>query len=341
MKLSKNARILLDRYLLGVRRALPAKKSSDIAAEFESTLLDRLDERYPAMAEVNEEQLKEMLQEMGSPNKVAASYGPQRSLIGTRFFPAYLLVLRIVVPVVLGALTLALAVGFIAGSITPDWKAILEYIASLFNGAFMAAAWVTLIFAIIERASEDKRIDELEEFEKFNPKDLPELTDTEKKPDVFGTLFEIVMSMVGLAFFTYLLSTDGSFPVYINPAEKLGQVRIFTDSFLRFVPAMMAVAGIEIARNVIFLSQGRKGRLTNSLQYLIHVAHIVISVLLLGSFPLISVDWLQGFAETASWDFPQIVKGIHTFIRWGLYLSILGSVVEMIKQAGKQLRATI
>ena len=49
MKLNNNARVLLDRYLLGVRRALTGKKRDDIAAEIESSLMDRLEERSSAI----------------------------------------------------------------------------------------------------------------------------------------------------------------------------------------------------------------------------------------------------------------------------------------------------
>jgi hypothetical protein len=338
MKLTSNAQILLDRYLLGVRRALPARKSGDIAAEFESTLLDRLDERYPNSGEVTEDQLKDLLQEMGSPYKVAASYSPQRSLIGPRFYHPYLLVLRIVVPVVIGAVALGQGVGLIAGGVVPGWSVIAQFISSLVNGAFMAAAWVTLTFAVFERTSEGKDLVELADFEKFNPKDLPELAEKGKKPGVVGTLFEIVMAVLGLAFLTYLLYTHGSFPFYVNPSQKLGEVQIFTASYLRYIPFMMVVAVIEIARNVIVLTRSRQGILVDSLQYFIFIAHIIIAVLLLRAFPLVTVDWLKGFAETASWDFTLIQQGVHTFIRWALILSIFGSVVEIVKQLIKQLR---
>ena len=84
MKLNNSARVLLDRYLLGVRRALTGKKREDIAAEIESSLLDRLEERFLGDQEISEAQVKEVLQEMGSPRKLASSFEPQRSLIGPR-----------------------------------------------------------------------------------------------------------------------------------------------------------------------------------------------------------------------------------------------------------------
>jgi len=126
MKLNNSARVLLDRYLLGVRRALTGKKREDIAAEIESSLLDRLEERFSGDQEISEAQVKEVLQEMGSPRKLASSFEPQRSLIGPRLLPAYLLVLRIVVPVVVGALTLSIIIESLTGGLDSSAIPILE-----------------------------------------------------------------------------------------------------------------------------------------------------------------------------------------------------------------------
>src|SRR4030042_7087258 len=136
MKMKKSARELLDRYMLGGRRALTGKKREDIAAEIESSLLDRLEERSSGDQEITETQVKEVLQEMGSPRKLAASFGPQPSLIGPRLFPGYLLVLRIVVPVVVGALILSIIIKTLIGEADSAACPALEYLGTLWNGAF-------------------------------------------------------------------------------------------------------------------------------------------------------------------------------------------------------------
>jgi hypothetical protein len=337
MNMNRNARELLDRYLLGVRRALPGKKRKDIVAELESTLLDRLDERFSSSNEISESQLKEVLEEMGSPRKVAASYGSQLGLIGPQLFPTYLLVLRIVVPVVVGALTLSFFISAVTGAVITGWS-VLEYFGSLWNGAFMAAAWVTLVFAIIERIEDGKEVKELEDLNKFNPDDLPTLDESEKQPYIPGILFEIVMEMLGFAFFIYILSTNGSFPVYINPLEKVGQVRIFTDNYLRFVPGMMAITGLEVIRSTMLLVQGRRNLLTGGMKFLTEIGHIFISALLLGAFPIITVDFMKPFADLTSWNLVQIQEGVNIGLKWILILSIVGSGVGMIKQLIRFLR---
>ena len=74
MKLSKPASELLERYMLGVRRALSGDKRDDIAREIESSILDRLEERFPQAAEISEQDLKSVLEELGSPYKLAGEF---------------------------------------------------------------------------------------------------------------------------------------------------------------------------------------------------------------------------------------------------------------------------
>jgi hypothetical protein len=57
MKLNNAAQTLLDRYLLGVRRALIVKNRADITAEIRSFLLDNLEGSYPKTKELSEYQV--------------------------------------------------------------------------------------------------------------------------------------------------------------------------------------------------------------------------------------------------------------------------------------------
>jgi hypothetical protein len=317
--------------MLGVRRALSGAQRDDIAREIESSILDRVEERYPQMEEISEKELKAVLEELGSPFKLAGQFSPQRYLIGPQFFHIYTFVLRIVVPVVVGALLLSLVIGALTGNRAEAGFPFWEYLGSLWNGAFMAAAFVTLVFAIMERVNTGKEIDELKELEQFKVEDLPELSDLKKQPSRAENIIEIVFGVLGLAFFTYLLNNNGQFPIYVNPAEKIGQVSVFTENFLRFVPAMMALAGIDIARNATLLAQDRHSSLTNWWQIMSQIGHVILSGLLLSAFPLLSLDWMKDFALTSGWNFAQIENGANLGLKVILVLAIIGSVVEIIK----------
>ncbi len=175
---------------------------------------------------------------------MAASYGPQRSLIG--LLPAYLLVLRIVVLVVVGTLMLSIIIKTLIGEADSAAFPALEYLGVLWNGAFSVAAFVTLTFAIIERVNEEKEIAELAEFDKFVADELPELGESDKQQSIVETVLEVVFGVIGLAFFTYIPNNNGLFPIKFSSMEKVALIPVFTGSFLRFMPFIMAITGLRL-----------------------------------------------------------------------------------------------
>ncbi len=338
MKLSNKAQVVLERYLLGVKRNLPVKKGKDITEEVRSYLLDSLEEQYPKTAQISEKQLLNVLEKHGSPRKLAAQYSPRQYLIGPRFFSVYLLVLKIVVPVVVGALTLALVIGALAGNPIGGKFPALEYLSTLWNGAFMSAAFVTLVFAIMERVNEGKDLEELAELDKFDAKDLPELAETESRFSAAGSIFEIVLGVLGLAFFTYIIRTGGMIPFVSSMGEAVQQARVFLDGFMRFVPAMMVFTGLGIARNATLLAQGRRTSLTNWWEVVTEAASGVVTVLMLAAFPLVTTGGFQKFFTAAEWDFARIDAGVNLGLRIILILGLIGSVVDIMRATIREVR---
>jgi len=339
MKLNKSASEILERYMLGVRRALASNKREDIAKEIESSILDTLEERYSKTGEITETELKVVLHEMGSPHKLAAQFSPQRYLISPRFFYAYTLVLRIVVPVVLGALLLSIIIGTLTGETTNTGFPFWEYLGTLWNGAFMAAAFVTLVFAIMERVNAEKDIEELKEFEQFKLENLPELAAEDKNPSLPENIFEIIFGVIGLAFFTYIINSGGCLPIFWN-RESQHSILIFTESFMRFVPIMMALSGLEIARSATLAAQARHSSVTNWWHIFTQVASMVLTGFLLGSFPLITLEGFSSQPFTAGWDIARIDNGVHLGLKIIMILSLIGSGVEIIRRLFREVSNT-
>jgi hypothetical protein len=332
MKLSNEAQVLLERYLLGVKRNLPGKKGKDITEEVRSYLLDSLEEQYPKAAQVSEKQLLNVLEKHGSPRKLAAQYSPRQYLIGPRFFSVYLLVLKIVVPVVVGALTLALVIGALAGNQLSGKFPALEYLSTLWNGAFMSAAFVTLVFAIMERLNTDRKVEELEEMDKFDVNNLPQLSDTKKQPSKGETIFEMVAGVVGLAFFTYILNSGGTLPIVSSLGSTVKQIPVFTAGFMRFVPVLMVLTGLGIARGATLLVQGRRTSLTTWWQVADEVARFVVTVFMLGAFPLLTVKELLALPFGSIWDLSRVDASANL----GLFIILIvglvgGSLVTIIR----------
>ena len=337
MKLNKSARELIDRYLLGVRKELTGKQREDITAEIESYILDLLDERYPKTKEITEAQIKEILQEMGAPRKVAAQYSPQRFLIGPRIFPAYFLLLKIVIAAVTGALTLSTIINSVINETSNVWLAVLEYLGTIWSGALSAAGAVTLVFAIIERVSDGKEIKELNEFQDFNLPDLPELPVEEKKPGKIGLSIEIALSIIGIAFFTYVNNTGGYVPYFINPQTEMQHVLVLTDNFMMFIPLILALAGLDLTRNIMLLVQGYHSALTSWWQICTQSAQVVMITFMLKSLPLITLDAFRNIGA-ADFDFAHIGSLANTGIAIGMAVGMVGTIIEIIRKVIREIR---
>ena len=338
MKLNRSARELLDRYLLGVKRELTGKQREDIAAEIESYLLDLLEERFPKTKEITEAQIKEILQEMGAPRKVAAQYSPQRYLIGPRLFPAYFLVLKIVIAAVIGALTLSFIINSVIGEISITWLAVLEYLGTIWSGMLSTVGSITLVFAIIERVGEGKEIKELDELQEFNLPSLPELPTDEKKPGKIGLSIEIALGIIGIAFFTYVNNTGGYVPYFINPQTEMQHVQVLTDNFLQYVPLILALAGLDLTRNIMLLVLGYHSALTNWWQICTQSAQVVMMAFMIKSLPLITLGAFRKIGA-ADFDFVHIESLANTGIAIGMAVGMVGTSIEIIRKVIREVRS--
>jgi len=343
MKLNKAANELLNRYLLGVKRELGGREREDIAAEIESYIYDLLAERHPKAEEITVSDLTAVLKEMGAPRKVAAQYSPQRYLIGPRLFPVYWLVVRIIAAVVAGALTLSLT---ISSAIPPPaqlWPTLLEYLGSIWSGVLSAAAAVTLVFAIIERASEGKCMEdmkgfeELKELDEFKLDELPDLPENESAFSLVGTSIECVLGVLGLAFFTYIRGTGGYIPIHLNPDAPTQMARIFTDSYMLFVPVILGLTGLEVARSITLLAQARHSSLTNWWEIVLKGADLVLAGFLLTAMPIVTLDFFTKI--TGSADALRFDPTVNTALTVIIALSMLGSLIEIIKKSVREVRS--
>ena len=144
---------LLDRYLEAVRKHLPWKRQDDILAELRANLEAQLEDKEHELGRpLTKEEAEAWLKQVGSPIQVAAPYLPQQYLIGPRIFPMYWFVLRTVFVWATVIYCIVTAVTIVAPGYL-DLDALAGAILRLPVVLMTAAAWVTLIFAIIEFAA--------------------------------------------------------------------------------------------------------------------------------------------------------------------------------------------
>ncbi|MGW0431721.1 HAAS signaling domain-containing protein [Micromonospora sp. NPDC003197] len=171
---------LTERYVHEVVRRIPADQRDDVAEELRTTIADTVDARNPADPAAAE---REVLTEMGDPIRLAARYaGRPLALIGPELYPTYVRLLRLLLSTVLPVVTVVVVVidvldkndlGSIIGS---------GIGAVLTIGAQMIA-WLTVVFALIERSRQRDEVIKGSTTE-WTPDQLPEMREAADKSGI-------------------------------------------------------------------------------------------------------------------------------------------------------------
>ncbi len=172
---------------------LPKKHRKDVQTELQSEITSMI-ERFMENGDDQATAIDQVLNEMGDPKKLADQYLDRKAyLIGPMYYPTYLKVVKIVVLAVSIGLTVAFMVGALFnGATIVDF---VRYISGMFNAGLMVVAWITVIFALIER--NEKKLVELPAEDDWTVKDLPKSKDYKQKSDriegVMGLVFVSIM----------------------------------------------------------------------------------------------------------------------------------------------------
>lgn len=158
---------LIQIYVNEVVKYLPRQLREEVKRELTSQIMDMVE-----VSEGDEEAIKSILEKMGSPKDLADRYlNQEKSLIGPRYYDTYVMIVRIVMFALALAFSVIFAMKLIFSQEMTGWT-ILEYPLSLFNAAIMGFAYVTIIFALIER-NQVKIDDEDLVTKSWSVKDLP------------------------------------------------------------------------------------------------------------------------------------------------------------------------
>lgn len=190
---------LIDRYVNEVGRRLPRKQRSDVQDELRSLLQDTMEDRFGDQP--TEDDVVALLEDFGSPEKMAASYRPSgQYLVGPELYPLF----KIVLGAVLLAVTIGLTAAFFMGAVvtTPEISDIGQRLLGYLDGYLKALtgsfALIVIVFAILQRLGVQPDLDEKDE---WNPRDLPDVKDV----DVVGRA-ESIAGIAAAAVFLVLLN---------------------------------------------------------------------------------------------------------------------------------------
>ncbi|MDF2856578.1 MAG: hypothetical protein K0Q87_2429 [Neobacillus sp.] len=241
---------LIEVYIDEVTRRLPEKSRKDIALELRSTIEDMLPDEY------TEEEIKQVLAQLGNPAVLASGYRDQpMHLIGPRYFDIYVNLLKLIIPIAaVVSLISVMAHNFIDNN--GNETLLMIFINSIGIGIWGIIStgiqvffWLTLVFAILERVDTGKSqlplTPSLKEWTPDDLKDIPYIPQKKaiSKFDVFGGLL-----------WTAIWAT-----VYFNAAHLAGVyekgenglefvIPTFNQEVLQsYWPLVVLVIGLEIA----------------------------------------------------------------------------------------------
>lgn len=322
---------LLELYLDKIRQNLPQRNREDILKEIRSTLMDMIEDRNPNPGgKPDEDTLKAVLREFGSPRKVAIQYGARNYLIGPQLFPVYLQVLRVVLIIVGAFNVIGLIVALVnqSGFDSGMFEAILEVIGSLVSSLFMAFGIVTLSFAGIERTTPDDFKVKINE--KWDPDDLLKEEDKDRV-NVLELAFEITFSMIFIVLLNFFLDKIG---IYFFDSRGWVSSPILNENFLRYVPAITIYIILDIAVDLYLLNKGVWDKFATGAKILINMLKIAVNFVIVSGPAILTMqaaDW-----QRLNIDSTLSVETINHYMNFGLRialgLAIFGLVVESIKR---------
>lgn len=143
---------LLERYLYAVSRYLPAKHRADIEQELRTLIDDMLEEKCGG-APPTEQDLRQVLAQLGTPAELAERYRPegQKSLIGPPYYTPYKIVLAIALPAAGLGILLSCFIEALLGERAEWYQEFPSWLKNTAAGLAFAFSIVTLLFAGFQR----------------------------------------------------------------------------------------------------------------------------------------------------------------------------------------------
>lgn len=240
---------LVERYVKQVGRYLPESEREEVQKELRSLIQDQLDDRYKGAP--TEDDIVEVLTELGDPRQMAASYNSPQYLIGPDLYPMMLYVLQrgwVWIPIIVVIVRTVVAfVGAEPGSLI---GLLLGTIGTVVQALFIFSAVVVLIFALLERYGDLEDMEELQP-QPFDPRDLPDIKDpagVDRGEVAVGVAFSAFFALV-LGYFLRV----GGLTLVFNLSEPPTVIPVPTNWLIIDIAALVGI----IMVNLIVLKRDR------------------------------------------------------------------------------------
>ena len=335
---------LIERYVYDVTRRLPEKDREDVKKELRANIYDMLPEN------ANDEAVKKVLYELGSPASLAEQYRSHpRYLISPAFFDEYVRALKWVLPLV-GVLVML--VGFAVGAVDAAKTSatsipfvisgiISKGVSMGVSAAFQALVWTTIGFAIAEHSGEKKpKVGE----HGWRVEDLPEVLNPKAAIPLSEGIAELVLSV--LFSILGLLYCTGQLPFLMVFAQ--GDVvfyNIFSQSFMNMlVPFILVSMVLAIVQGIAKIKDRRWSLFVCVAVVAKALIDMAMTLYIVNQPNILSAEFHNFLVTTEVSEVLQMiphVNGTNVVIIAFCVLIIFGAVSESVKAIKNTVRAQV
>ncbi|MBI9044129.1 MAG: hypothetical protein JEZ06_06565 [Anaerolineaceae bacterium] len=325
---------LIEKYIIQVGNYLPRKNREDIKNELRSSIVDAVEDQYEGEGNNDSNQMTfQVINSYGSPEKVAASYLPKRSLIGPQLFPTFLTVLKIVLVImIIQSVIVLVEIGISGGSWVSTRQDIGEYLLFFGRNILESFGSIVLIFAFLEIVliPRSRKVDNWTpaQLDKPLPSDQPSL----------ASLF------VKIGFSIFLAIIINFYPYKIGFLNQYGDqwmlFPILGKGFIQFLPWINIYLVGQIVFNLYILSSRTWNRWTFWVDILITSFGIGILISLLRAPSILGIQdgyyHLAGWQEIPDFDIFLMIGGpnlgilLFRLLLGGILVSVLIKMIRKI-----------
>jgi hypothetical protein len=316
---------LIDRYIEEVGKHLPEKQRADIQAEIGSALQDMLEDRAGGDAQaIDEAMVVSVLKEYGAPEKVAASYLPERYLIGPRLYPAFLKTVQIALPIVLalGVVGFGVAMSQTAVDTESIIETIVKALSEVMSSLVGVLGSIVLVYTILERTMPDLK----EKPRDWDPRSLAKIA----PPDRVGPgepITQVIFTLAALVIFNF-------YPHFIAFRLENGvSLPVLSETFWGYLPVLNLLWIAQVVLQLALVYRGHWQLWTRWFSLGVQGLEIGVALAMLRGPALIGLTAAR-LAEQGplSLDSAEtIVMLLHQVVRVPLILILVIGTVAIVK----------
>jgi len=332
----------IELYLNAVAERLPEDTREDVKNELRANIEDMLPDNP------TEEDIRNVLGRLGNPAKLANEYRQtKRYLIGPDLYDNYISVLKLVIGIAvivfafIGMLEhIANPPHSISDSVDFAVNADTGVVSAVFDGAIQAFIWVTVVFAMLERAGlgEGKL-----SFSKkaWSVDDLPDsVIPTKSRINRAEAIVEIVFTVIFTAILIFQPELFGwyekrsSSGIFILPVFNLARLQSYTPVII----LLFAVNFILSVYKLIVLRWKLPLAIANTIN---NIAVSVFVLVMLSDRSSISQGFLSRIAEVVKKPAADVAKGFYGLLTVLIIIVIVFSAIDSVSGFVKSRRTRL